>query len=58
MRRWRLVVLLLTIVAFGLSGLVTPSWFSAGFPLHWWRTVFFWVGVVGFLAAAWGQGGT
>jgi len=58
MGRWRVAALILAVVAFGLAGLGLPTWLPGGLPLHAGRTAFFWLGVVCFLAAAWGRPGT
>ncbi len=54
MRPWRLTALILAVAAFVLaaSGPVLP-----GFSPEVGRATFFWVGVVCFLAAAWGWRG-
>jgi len=50
--------LILAVVAFGLAGFVSPAWLPGGLPFNGGRTAFFWLGVVCFLAAAWGRPGT
>ncbi len=55
--RWRMSALILAVVAFGVAGLGTPPWLpSLGF--HAGTRFFFWLGVVCFLAGAWGRPGT
>ena len=58
MSRWRVAVVFLAIVAFGLAALGSPTWLPGGLWLHAGRMVFFWLGVVCFLGAAWGRPGT
>jgi hypothetical protein len=64
MRGWRLGLMLLAILSFVLAGArsmgVTPTGLLA-FVLDGWyfrvsSATFFWIGVVCFLAAAWGRG--
>ena len=57
MGRRRVAALLLAVVAFGVAGIGSPTWFGA-LPLYVGRIAFFWLGVVCFLVAAWGRGGT
>lgn len=58
MGRWRVAALILAVVAFGLAGFVSTTWLPGGLPFNGGRTIFFWLGVVCFLAAAWGRPGT
>jgi hypothetical protein len=50
--------LILAVMAFGLPGLWPPTWLPESFRLQAGRTALFWLGVVCFLAAAWGRAGT
>lgn len=56
--RWRVAALIMAVVAFGLAGLGLPTWLLNVFPVQVGRTAFFWLGVMCFLAAAWGRPGT
>ena len=58
MGRWRVAALILAVMAFGLPGLWPPTWLPESFRLQAGRTALFWLGVVCFLAAAWGRAGT
>ena len=50
--------MILAVIAFGLGALGSPIGLPTGLSLHAGRMVFFWLGVVCFLGAAWGRPGT
>ena len=57
-QRWRLLALILAVLAFGLAAGGAEPWLLGGFSLPGGRMAFFWAGVVCFLVAIWGRGGT
>jgi hypothetical protein len=58
MRRWRRLALILAVAAFVVAGAGPPTWIPDGVLPQAGRMACFWAGVVCFLLAVWGRGGT